>query len=305
VPGWEVAQLLGAGAVIGCLLLCALPVRPRAHTTRPLSLGRHELVGWLTLAAAALHVALLPVVDARVIEHFKLTTPLYEWAGMLALLMLLWLTLPSIKAIRQRLWSRHRTFQALHVGTTCVLILCVAVHVVTTNRYVHGRVRVIAYLALSAMALLALLRARAPALATAHKVLPHRLVFGKNSATILGLVVLALLAMPALLAGGVRLKLRQAVVARTEPLAVDFPHEKHRAVNCIVCHHNFVDGTGADECYSCHRHSPAIKVSIEARFHDFCLGCHRDPPAGLRRHGPVDGCQTCHVVGASARGGTV
>ena len=89
------------------------------------------------------------------------------------------------------------------------------------------------------------------------------------------------------------------------PLALGFPHDKHRPVNCIQCHHNFADRSGEDSCISCHRSGrAAIRTGAEARFHDFCLGCHRDPPAYLTGHGPVTGCNTCHapLSGAALRG---
>ena len=99
--------------------------------------------------------------------------------------------------------------------------------------------------------------------------------------------------------------LREPFLPRSERLVLDFPHDKHRAVNCIRCHHNFTDRSGDDSCISCHRSGRAdIRVGVEAGFHDFCLGCHRDPPAYLTGQGPVTGCNTCHapVSDAALRG---
>ena len=135
-------------AAAGCLFLCVRPVRPRIHALNPLSLRIHELVGWLVLLAAVLHVLLLLIVDRTVIEHVKLTAPPYESAGALGLLLLLFLTAPSTGALRRRLWSRHRNFQALHVSMTCLLVALVTVHIVTTSRYVHGHLRTALYVAL-------------------------------------------------------------------------------------------------------------------------------------------------------------
>ena len=63
---------------------------------------------WLALAAAVLHVALSLGADHRVVEHVKLTAPRYEYAGVLALSTLLFLTAPAGAAVRRRLWPRHR-----------------------------------------------------------------------------------------------------------------------------------------------------------------------------------------------------
>lgn len=294
--GWELAQSLGLLAALCSLLLCLLPVRPRTPGTPPLSLRKHELLGWSILIAALGHVGLSLAFDRTVIEHLRLTAPLYEWAGICALLAILVLTVPAAGALRRRLWSGHRNFQALHVAVSCALVALIAVHVVTTNRYLHGPGRVALWLLLSIGSLLALLRPRAHPAGARPLGAISRLAFGRHSRLILvGASVAALAVMP-LLRPNARLALRAPLSRRAEAPPLDFPHDKHRAVNCILCHHNFRDQTGADSCISCHRSSRAeIRASAEARFHDFCLGCHRDPPAPLTRHGPTTGCDSCHV----------
>jgi predicted CXXCH cytochrome family protein len=299
---WEIAQALGLCAVAACLALCVLSVRPRAGATGAFSLSRHELLGWLALALAALHVALSLGADREVIEHLKTTAPIYEYAGILALLALLFLTVPAGAVVRRRLWPRHRDFQATHVGAACLLVVLLAVHVVTTGRYIHGSWHVITYTLLSGVALLGLLRTRA------RRVLPQppsrllgALVFGRHSRLVLTIVLGSLVALLALIPGGTALALREPFVSRSERLVLDFPHDKHRAVSCIECHHDFVDRSGAGSCISCHRSSRSdLRAGVEARFHDFCLGCHRDPPAHLTGHGPVTGCDSCHVSAAEA-----
>jgi predicted CXXCH cytochrome family protein len=294
---WELAQALGLCAVAGCLILCVLAVRPRAGAATAVPMRGHELLGWLVLGAAILHVCLLLGADHRVVEHVKLTAPRYEYAGILALFTLLFLTVPADAAIRRRLWPRHRNFQAAHVGAACLLVVTLAIHVLTTGRYVHGGAHAVVYTLLSGIVLLALLRAR-PRRQSAQE--PARflsgLVFGRHSRLVLAIVLGSLVALLALLRAGTVLALREPFVRRNEPMVLGFPHDKHRQVNCIRCHHNFADRSGADSCISCHRSNRAvIRVGAEARFHDFCLGCHRDPPANLSGHGPVTGCSTCHA----------
>jgi hypothetical protein len=294
--GWELAQSLGLLAALCSLLLCLLPVRPRDPGTPPLSLRKHELLGWSILTAALGHVGLSLTFDRAVIEHLKPTAPLYEWAGICALLAVLVLTVPAAGRLRRRLWSRHRNFQALHVAVSCALVALISVHVVTTDRYLHGAGSRALWLLLAIAALLALLRPRVHPVAAQPLPRISRLAFGRHSRLILVCASVAALAVVPLLRPNVRLALRAPLVRRAEALPLDFPHDKHRAVNCILCHHNFRDATGADSCISCHRSNRAdIRVSAEARFHDFCLDCHRDPPAPLRRHGPTTGCDSCHV----------
>ncbi|MGA8707229.1 MAG: cytochrome c3 family protein [Steroidobacteraceae bacterium] len=299
--GWEIAQVLGLAAAAGCLLLLLLTVRRRADPahSQPLSLRRHELIGWLVLFAAVVHVSLLVIVDRRVIEHLKLTAPIYEWAGIAALLLLIVLTPLSVSRFRESLWRNHRRFQAVHVSLACVLIPALAAHVVTTSHFVHGGIRVAGFLTLSVAALLGLLRMRArpsPAAAPASSRPATRLVFGRHSRKIALLAVAASGATAGLLSAGAVVELRQPVIARSTALKVDFPHDKHRQVECVECHHNFADKTGSGSCYACHRSGRAdLHLGAEARFHGFCLGCHRNPRPSLTRHGPVTGCSTCHV----------
>jgi predicted CXXCH cytochrome family protein len=294
--GWEIAQASGLCAVAGCLILCVLAVRPRTGAADAFRLRNHEFLGWLTLLTAVLHVALLLAVDHRVIEHLKATAPRYEYAGIAALLALLFLTMAAPAAVRQRLWPRHRNFQAAHVGAACLLLIALAVHVLTTDRYVHGRTRALIYILLSAVVLLALLRPRAQRQPAQTSRFFGGLVFGRHSRLVVVLVLASLVALFSLLPDATTVALREPFLRRTEPLVLGFPHDKHRQVNCIVCHHNFADRSGEGSCISCHRseHS-GVRVGAEARFHDFCLGCHRDPAAYLTGHGPVTGCDTCHT----------
>jgi predicted CXXCH cytochrome family protein len=293
---WELAQLSGLCAVAACLTLCVLAVRRRGEGAKPLRLATHENLGWLALCAAGLHVILTLGADSRALEHVKPTAPLYESAGILALLSLLFLTVPAGVVLRPRLWPRHRGFQLAHVATACLLIVTLAAHVVTTGRYIRGGAHVVIYVLLSGIALLALLRPR-PRPRAAHSLAgaAPRLVFGRHSTLVLVVVLASLSALLALMRPGSALSLREPILARSASLVLDFPHDKHRSVDCIQCHHNFVDRSGQGSCIDCHRSRTAgIQVGIEARFHDFCLGCHRDPPAHFTSHGPVTGCEACH-----------
>jgi predicted CXXCH cytochrome family protein len=294
---WESAQALGLIAALACLLLLLLPVRPRMPDRRTVTLGRHELLGWVALGCVAAHVALSALSDPVVIEHLRVTTPLYEWAGIGALALLLFLCIPALARLRQKLWSRHRSFQASHVTAGCAALLLTAVHVLTTGRYLHGNPARVGAITLCIAALLALLRVRARRRdAPAPAPFPGTLVFGRHSPLVLTLVCLSVIGATALLVPRAGLTLREPLLTRRERLALDFPHDKHREVNCIACHHNFSDGSGADACVTCHRSSRTdLGAGAEARFHEFCLGCHRDAPARFAHHGPVTGCESCHA----------
>jgi len=294
---WEIAQALGLSAVAACLILCVLAVRPRAGAGGGFALRLHELIGWLALVAAALHVALSLYADHQVVQHLRATAPRYEYAGIVAVLALLFLTLPAGASVRSRLWLRPRNFQVAHVAAACLLVVLLAIHVLTAGRYVHGRAAGAAYLLLSGIALVALLRARGGARSAHHaSAIAGVLVFGRHSQLVLAIVLGSLLALLPLSGARTTLALREPFIARADRLVLDFPHDKHRSVSCVACHHDYIDRSGQGSCVSCHRSARAdLRVGIEARFHDFCLGCHRDPPATLSGHGPVTGCITCHA----------
>jgi predicted CXXCH cytochrome family protein len=296
---WELAQIVGWAGALACIALCGMPVRPReAVPSTLLSLRHHTVIGWAALIAATLHAVGLVVKDPTVIEYLKPTAPPYQWAGIVALLLLLAIVVSSRTDRRRRLWMSHREFQAVHVISGCVLTALIAVHIVVTNRYVTGLGRRGWFLLVAIGALLLLLRSRrqGAAAGTNPKGL-RRLVFGRHSRLVLVALMMSAAAIAALLAGRITSALRQPVIARAKAMPLDFPHGKHVAVNCLICHHNYADATGGDYCIGCHRSSRSdLKLGVEARFHAFCFECHRHPTANLERHGPVSGCAVCHKV---------
>ena len=313
--GWELCQVAGLLGCIGCVALCGAPLRPRDSVPPTLlSLKLHSLIGWFALATVAIHVGGLVLADRIVIEYLKPSAPLYQLAGIAAALLLLIVVVSSVAPVRQRFWKSHRTFQATHVILGCVLLALVAVHVVATNRYVGGRGRRVLMLAAAIGALLMLLRPRRqptqpPAIATSAAAPRRQLVFGRNSKWILGAIAVLAVTLCGLIAAATGSALREPVFAhainqlspRSMTVPLDFPHAKHVAVNCLTCHHNYVDGRGMDTCVDCHRSSRTdLKLGVQARFHAFCFECHRHPDPSLKQHGPVSGCSSCHNTPSGA-----
>jgi predicted CXXCH cytochrome family protein len=302
-PGWEISQLAGFATGLACILLCACPVRPRdAVPSTLLSLHDHQLIGWAALVGAVIHIGGLLLADPTVVEYLKPTAPLYQLAGIAATVVLLALVLSSLIGVR-RWWASHRGFQATHVSLGILLAALIAVHVVVTDRYVGGAARRALFVLVSIGAIAMLLRARAPSIAGRALSVRPQLVFGRHSKWVVAVVAIAAVAIAGLAPGGVRATLREPVLDRTAPLPLDFPHDKHTGVNCLLCHHNYVDKRGFDTCITCHRaHRPDLKEGVQSRFHSFCFDCHRHPDAKFARHGPVSGCVICHQApGTSAR----
>jgi len=301
--GWEISELLGFSAVLACLALCGSPVRPRESVPPALlSLGRHELLGWIALGAAALHGVIAVIADRTVIEYLKPSTPLYQMAGVAAVSAMLALTCSSLAGVRRRLWRSHRNFQATHIALGCLVLVLVAAHVIAADRYTRGYGRRLFFIAVAIGGIAMLLRRRRNRGMAAHEATSVRgFAFGRHSTFVVSALAATALALTPLIAGRADVALREPLLTRSVALPLDFDHGKHTAVNCLACHHNYADGRGFDACIHCHRGARAdLKVGIEARFHSFCLDCHRGPDAALAGHGPVSGCVSCHHAGATA-----
>ena len=295
--GWELSEFCGLAGAIACLALCSCPVRPRASEPPVLlSLGRHEMLGWIALGAAMLHVLLALLSDHTVVEYLKATSPLYQVMGIAALVILAVLTGTSGARVRRRVWRSHRDFQATHIILGCVLVVLLGAHVITTGRYTGGYVRRIVYVAVAAGGIAILLRRRLrKGTGVREPAVTRRLAFGRHSTLVAGVIVAAMIALGSLIPGRALVALREPLLARAATLPLNFDHRKHTAINCLVCHHNYADGRGFDACIHCHRSARKdLQVGAEARFHDFCLDCHRHPGPQLTRHGPVSGCTICH-----------
>lgn len=297
---WEASELLGLVGTLACLALCA-PVRPRESTPPVLlSLGRHELLGWIALAAGGLHVLWAVLSDATAVVYLMPTAPLYQLAGIAALLGLVLLVATSSGSARRRLWKSHRNFQATHVALGCVLMVLVGAHVLAAARYTGGYGRRALYLAVAAGGMALLLQRRRGFEPARHESALRGLAFGRHSRLVAVVLGAAMLALAPMITRRASVALREPLVGRQQQLPLNFDHGKHVAVNCLACHHNYADARGFDACIHCHRGPRAdLLVGVEARFHDFCLDCHRHPDARLRHHGPVSGCAACHEPGAS------
>ena len=89
---------------------------------------------------------------------------------------------------------------------------------------------------------------------------------------------------------------RQAQLDARPMLPLSFAHVDHRSVNCITCHHNFVDSTGQGLCIDCHKTNPKVAARIEPMFHTLCRDCHREKHSQGDDAGPVRRCSDCHIA---------
>ena len=103
-----------------------------------------------------------------------------------------------------------------------------------------------------------------------------------------------------LAAAGLLALWRPGLIRSAPMLPVAFEHGDHTSVNCVECHHNFTDDTGAGLCYGCHKQHPDIGPQMETMFHDFCRDCHVTLARDGEASGPVRRCVDCHHRAADA-----
>jgi len=78
-------------------------------------------------------------------------------------------------------------------------------------------------------------------------------------------------------------------------LPMSFAHQAHTTVNCLHCHHNYIDDTGMDMCMSCHVRNQEIWPLFEKQFHNLCRDCHAQKAAEGIKGGPPRECMACHL----------
>lgn len=84
--------------------------------------------------------------------------------------------------------------------------------------------------------------------------------------------------------------------AERDLLPLTFAHLDHRSVNCVACHHNFIDDSGQGLCFDCHKTDPTVNALIEEHFHALCRDCHVEKQALGEDGGPTRQCIHCHTA---------
>ena len=290
---WDIGIVSGYICVVLAIFLYVYPLRGDGLPHgRLLGLSQHRRIGWWTLAAALTHAAVLLAVQPSTGRYLLPSAPVFMWCGVAALLIAAALiqTGLSARAAMRRSKSPARS-ATLHIVLAAMMVVALCAHIVGSGQFVSG---------VSKTAVICLLLALPLAwFAGRPRMLrPERAVTGahvgqsrlRRTSHIWAVLVIAFLPVP--LAS--RLLLEPA--ARPSSIAVNFPHESHTSVNCIACHHNFVDHTGVTACVDCHRSQRAdLPQSSEATFHSFCRGCHTQLALESERHGPTRACSACHT----------
>jgi Class III cytochrome C family len=331
---WDIGIALGYAALVVAATLYLYPLRGEGLPHKRLyTLSQHRRIGWIALILGVLHAAML-LVSQPLVGHYLLpSAPLYMLLGLIALIALAILVATGLSA-RSALRSastRRTTAGELHThkipgappsSTTssaraiptsvsthailaALLLTLTAAHILGSHQLANKPAKIITVCALLLLPLLwaalRVLRRRQSREGNSQRGragAPTRAAIPLLPTLLPNCVAAALLFLLPIPTATSHL-LQPAVTPSLLPLY--FPHEKHTTVDCVTCHHNFIDKTGVGSCLECHRSSqPDLTQSAEATFHTFCRSCHTDLAQTTDKHGPTRACSTCHVSSSTA-----
>jgi len=285
---WDIGTIVGYASVVFAAVLYLYPLRGEGLPHRRLfTVSQHRRFGWIALGLAGLHTAIVLITQPLALQYLLPSAPLYMLCGVGALLCLAALVPTGLAARTSlRAASASRSVAITHAILAAALLVLLGAHLIGSGQLVDVRSKTVAVCVLLALPLAwSVQRARIQRLRAGY-----RAAAVTAAAAALFLLLLPLHALTAMLL--------EPAAARTHSLPLHFPHESHRQVNCVACHHNFRDETGTASCIDCHRSGRTdLTRSSESTFHAFCRDCHRELALESRRHGPTRECQPCHSAG--------
>jgi Class III cytochrome C family len=311
---WDTGIAMGYLALVVAATLYLFPLRGAGLPHRRLfTLSQHRRIGWVALILGLLHTAIL-LVSQPLVGHYLLpSAPLYMLlglAGLIALAILVATGLSARSALRKASAVRASPDAAssdshilpprqappasvtTHAILAAFLLTLIAAHILGSHQLADRPAKVITVGLLLGL----------PLVWAVFRIILRRRVREKGSRPTHAPIRL----LPTLLPNGAAavilflLPIPTATPHLLQPamppsrLPVYFPHEKHTTVNCVTCHHNFVDKTGVGSCLDCHQTSHLTEAP-EATFHTFCRTCHADLAQTTRKHGPTRACSACHT----------
>ena len=322
---WDLGVAVGYAGLVFAATLYLYPLRGEGLPHKRLfTLSQHRRIGWIALTLSLIHAAVLVIAQPQVGHYLLPSTPIYMLLGTVALIALAALVatgLSARKALRKTAAPRppqsaqpaqagagpaspntahatrstaatpspHKTSGApktpwtipTHAILAGLLLACLGIHIVGSGQLADRPIKVIALCLLLALPLIWAAVWRG---SKARKRLPTVVP------NLTAVAILLLLPLPT--------AIPHLLQPTTTPalLPVNFPHEKHTTVGCVLCHHNFIDKTGAGSCLDCHRSARTdLPASAEATFHTFCRNCHTQLAATTDKHGPTRACSQCHA----------
>jgi Class III cytochrome C family len=279
---WDIGIAFGYVCTVLLLCLYLFPVRgdglPHA---RLFGLSQHRAVGWWLLGAALAHVAVLLVAQPSIGRYLLPSAPVFMWCGVFAAILAAVLVYTGLVGRSALRGSGSMIAANVHIVLTAMMVFVLCAHITGSAQLVTGTVKTTAVFVLFVLPLAWFaLRPRGP---------PRKYSTLRRATHMVAAACIALV--PSSMARHVLLE----PTLPPEAIAVNLPHEHHTSVNCVVCHHNYVDHSGISACIECHRSRRAdLTRSSESTFHTFCRECHTQLALQAQRHGPTRACSGCH-----------
>lgn len=136
---WDAGNGLGFVAFSLCGYLFIERARPRRV---PIIHGAffiwwHKALAWVIFALASLHTVIFLVAEPLNWNYLSLRSPWYMLAGLFAWLLLGYLCISSIRAIRRRLHSSAKGYRLVHGALAILALLLSLYHIVAAGFYIR------------------------------------------------------------------------------------------------------------------------------------------------------------------------
>ena len=152
---WDWANALGYISISIALLLFIFSGKtlPYPKYTGKFFVNFHRDLGFIALILVGLHIAILLITEPVLIEHIKLTAPIYMLAGLLAAILIVFIVFSSIRSYRKKLWKNYQQFRQFHNLLSIITLILIGVHVVISRFYVNHSNKFLLLLILSSIAI--------------------------------------------------------------------------------------------------------------------------------------------------------
>jgi len=297
VPGgvlWDAGVACGYLCLILFVCLYVFPVRGDGLPHgRLMALSGHKSIGWWVLAVALAHATVLIVAEPHSARYLLPSAPLFMWCGVVALLSTVALVITGLSARTQMRAGQNQQPRQLHRATVhivlaAILMVATCAHAIGSSQLLSGPVKTAVLLLLLCLPLGWYAVRRRPVARNNHDAASRSRARPASHIAAVGIT--------ALLPTSTSKQLLLEPAAQPDIIAVNFPHDNHISVNCVVCHHNYVDHTGTTACIECHRSTRTdLPHSSESTFHTFCRACHTQLALDHEKHGPTRSCSGCHA----------
>lgn len=290
---WDVGMGIGYAALALTATLYLYPLRGEGLPHRRLfTLSQHRHIGWLALTLGSLHTSILLIAQPLTSRYLLPSAPLYMLSGTAALIALA-ILVPTGLSTRSSLrkTTAATASASTHAILAALLLALIGAHIIGSHQLIDTRVK-----ALTTCLLLAVPLWWGALRGVRRLGARHRTILQLATTIVSSAAAITLLLLPVPKASPHLLE----PITAPPTLPIHFPHEKHTTVNCVTCHHNFVDKTGIGSCLDCHRlPRPDLTQSAEATFHTFCRDCHTELAHTTAKHGPTRSCSACHLKPAA------